>query len=102
MSNSLDPDQDRRFVGPDLGPNCLQRLSAEDKNLELSFSMYEKLKIAYLVRKCPFTRYSRDNCFKKLNQDKGINNSNGTLIKQDYHFYKYDFLILSSYTIDTV
>ena len=27
MSNSLDPDQARRFVGPDLGPNCLPRLS---------------------------------------------------------------------------
>ena len=25
---SLDPDQARRFVGPDLDPNCLQRLSA--------------------------------------------------------------------------
>ena len=24
MSNSLDPDQDRHSVGPDLGPNCLQ------------------------------------------------------------------------------
>ena len=31
-SNGLDPDQDRRFVGPDLGPNCLQRLSADDKS----------------------------------------------------------------------
>ena len=29
MSNSLDPDQTRRFVGPDLGPNCLQMLSAD-------------------------------------------------------------------------
>ena len=29
MSNSLDPDQARRFVGPDLGPNCLPRLSAD-------------------------------------------------------------------------
>ena len=28
--NSLDPDQARRFVGPDLGPNCLQRISADD------------------------------------------------------------------------
>ena len=28
MSNGLNPDQDRRFVGPDPGPNCLQRLSA--------------------------------------------------------------------------
>ena len=24
VSNSLDPDQARHFVGPDLGPNCLQ------------------------------------------------------------------------------
>ena len=23
---------DRHFVGPDLGPNCLQRLSADDKS----------------------------------------------------------------------
>ena len=36
MSNSLDPDQDRQpvspDVGPDLGSNCLQRLSADDKS----------------------------------------------------------------------
>ena len=32
VSNSLDPDQARHFVGPDLGPNCLQRLSADNKN----------------------------------------------------------------------
>ena len=30
MSNSLNPDQAQRFVGPYLGPNCLQRLSAND------------------------------------------------------------------------
>ena len=29
MPNSLDPDQAQRFVGPDLGPTCLQRLSAD-------------------------------------------------------------------------
>ena len=28
VSNSLDPDQAQHFVGPDLGLNCLQRLSA--------------------------------------------------------------------------
>ena len=28
MSNSLDPDQAPHCVGPDLGPNCLQKLSA--------------------------------------------------------------------------
>ena len=30
MSNSLDPDQPQLFVGPDLGLNCLQRLSADN------------------------------------------------------------------------
>ena len=31
VSNGLDPDQDICSVGPDLGPNCLQTLSADDK-----------------------------------------------------------------------
>ena len=31
LSNSLDPDQAGHFVGPDLGLNCLQRLSADDR-----------------------------------------------------------------------
>ena len=30
MSKSLDADQAGHFVGPDLGPNCLQKLSADD------------------------------------------------------------------------
>ena len=30
MSNGMDPDQVRRLVGPDLGPNCLQILSVDD------------------------------------------------------------------------
>ena len=29
VSNSLDPDQARQNVGPDLGSNCLQRLAAD-------------------------------------------------------------------------
>ena len=32
VSNSLDSDQDRHFVGPDLGSNCLLRLSADAKS----------------------------------------------------------------------
>ena len=32
MSNSSDPDQTRLFVRPDLCPNCLQRVSKDDKN----------------------------------------------------------------------
>ena len=30
VSNSLDPDQARHYVGPDLGPNGLQMLLADD------------------------------------------------------------------------
>ena len=30
-SNNLDPDQAQHFVGPDLGANCSERLSASDK-----------------------------------------------------------------------
>ena len=33
MSISLNPDQAQHFVGPDLGPNCLQRLSTEDTSI---------------------------------------------------------------------
>ena len=36
MSNRLDPDQARHFVEPDLGPNCLQRLSADTSRNFLS------------------------------------------------------------------
>ena len=35
VPNSLDSDQDRHYVGPDLGPNCLQRLSTDDTENEL-------------------------------------------------------------------
>ena len=34
MSNRLDPNQARQIVGPDLGPNCLQRLSADNTGRE--------------------------------------------------------------------
>ena len=32
VSNNLDPDQERNSVGPDLGPNCLQRLLTDVKS----------------------------------------------------------------------
>ena len=31
LVNGFDPDQARCYVGPDLGPNCLQRILADDK-----------------------------------------------------------------------
>ena len=36
VSNSLDPDQARHFVGPEMGPNCLQRLSADIAGKEVN------------------------------------------------------------------
>ena len=36
VSNSLDPDQAQHFVVPDLGQNCLQRLSADIASKELN------------------------------------------------------------------
>ena len=36
VSNSLDPDQARQNVGPDLVPNCLKRLTADDKFCHLT------------------------------------------------------------------
>ena len=33
-SGSLDLDQVQHFVGPDLDPNCLQKLSAEDTSMQ--------------------------------------------------------------------
>ena len=32
VSNGFEPDQDQQNIGPDLGPNCLQRLCADDKS----------------------------------------------------------------------
>ena len=41
VSNSLDPDQDRHSVGPDLGLNCYQRLS-----LDLLLSLFLLLQVS--------------------------------------------------------
>ena len=32
VSKSLNPNQVKHFISPDLGPNCLQRLSADESN----------------------------------------------------------------------
>ena len=34
MSNGLDLDQDGHSVGPDLGPNCLQKFSAGNTSMQ--------------------------------------------------------------------
>ena len=51
MSNSLDPDQARRFVGPDVGPKCLPRSSADDTGRQsvniLSLSILQIIQTVY-------------------------------------------------------
>ena len=48
VSNLLDPDQDRHCVGPDLGPNCLQRLSADEKS-PLARKVLKEAFCAYVI-----------------------------------------------------
>ena len=48
MLNGSDPDHDECFVGPDLGPNYLQRLLADDKMLLASEELKEHT--AYLLK----------------------------------------------------
>ena len=45
VSNCLDPDQDRHYVGPDLGPNCLLKLSADDKSPLASKELRERINL---------------------------------------------------------
>ena len=45
MSNCLDPGQARHFVGPDLGPKCLQMLSAVDTSMQEVYPFCIPLKI---------------------------------------------------------
>ena len=49
MSNSLDLDQARQNVGPDLGPNCLQRLSADDTRRQSVLHSHSCRQHMYLV-----------------------------------------------------
>ena len=49
MSNSLDLDQARQNVGPDLVPNCLQRLSADDTCRQSILHSHSCMQHMYLV-----------------------------------------------------
>ena len=48
MSNSLAKDQARQNTGPDLGPNCLQRLSADDTSRQSLKPVKEVVLTSYL------------------------------------------------------
>ena len=49
MSNSLDPDEARHLFGPDLIPNCLQRLSADDTRRQIVLHSYTCMQHMYHV-----------------------------------------------------
>ena len=53
MSNSLEPDQVWLSVGPDLGPNCLQKLSADNTSMQgvkmNSTSFKVSVQILYII-----------------------------------------------------
>ena len=51
MSNRSDPDQALRFVGPDLGLNCLQRLSTDDARRQ-RVNKFNKLVRVYFILGC--------------------------------------------------
>ena len=71
-SNSLDPDQARHFVGPDLGPNCLQKLSADDTYNETSCAQC----VYYVNYGYPLQIYLKKTfirCMSFLKSFKGIN-----------------------------
>ena len=57
----IDPDQARHFVRPDLGPNCLQRLSGEDtsrQRVNCLFSPNEKVSSIRYKLACAYSQDS--------------------------------------------
>ena len=69
MSNSLDPDQARLLVGPDLGPNCLPRLSADDTGRQRVKKMFQtrkesKFKISPVEDVCGNPEWTHQNWMK--------------------------------------
>ena len=50
MSNGLDPDQNRLSVGSDLGPNCLQSLSAYNIFADSQERVNELCSVCYYIK----------------------------------------------------
>ena len=49
VSNSLDPDQARHFVRPDLGQNCLQRLSAGKESILMEMNNVQPIPLMWYI-----------------------------------------------------
>ena len=65
VSEGLDPDQDQLSVGPDLGPNFLQRLSTDNTLVDKSYKSYSVILYlglgggGYLVQAFALCLYSK-------------------------------------------
>ena len=51
MSNSLDPDQARHFVGHDLGQKCLQMLPADDTSQTELMDNYRVMNTLWIIHR---------------------------------------------------
>ena len=49
MSNSLDLDQAKHIVGPDLDPNCLYWLSADDNSRQRIKKLVERIALGLFI-----------------------------------------------------
>ena len=49
MSNGLDLDKDRRSVGPDLGPNCLQRFATCKERVNDNILYHLKMILSFVA-----------------------------------------------------
>ena len=65
MSNSLDPDQDRHYVGPDLDSNCLQALSGDGISMQRVGREMYRLR-CYFERHKKFESDSKTTCIRNL------------------------------------
>ena len=86
MSNSLDPDQARRIVGPDLGPNCLPRLSADVTGRQrVKFPKTWRLEVVSQMRPCILT----PNIQKGQSSEENKNEARNELINRlsEFHFW---------------
>ena len=50
MSKSLDPDQARHFVGPDLGPKCLPKFSVDNTRRQRLKQEIKKKSLGLYIR----------------------------------------------------
>ena len=51
VSNSLDPDQARHIVGPELGPNCLKMLPADDTSQTELMDDYRVMNTLWIIHR---------------------------------------------------